>query len=73
MSSSNVVRWGSLAEMLGGTLFAVSALVIASMPRGCIGAECAFRQGRDTGVAGGALPILALLLVAAESCERRRA
>ena len=38
--------------MLGGTLFAVSALVIASMPRGCIGAECAFRQGR---VAGGAL------------------
>jgi hypothetical protein len=40
----------------------VSALLIASMPRGCIGDECASRPMRDTGVAG-ALLMLALLLV----------
>jgi hypothetical protein len=50
---------------VGGALFAVLALVMASMPWGCIGAECAFREGRDTGLAGGALLMLALLLVVA--------
>jgi hypothetical protein len=29
--------------MLGGLLFLVSAVVIASMPWGCIGDECAAR------------------------------
>jgi hypothetical protein len=48
--------------MLGGALFVVSAIVIASMPRGCIGDECASRPMRETGVAG-ALLMLALLLV----------
>ena len=48
--------------MLGGALSVVSAVVIASMPRGCIGDECASQQMRDTGVAG-ALLMLALLLV----------
>jgi hypothetical protein len=48
--------------MLGGTLFVVSAIVIASMPPGCIGDGCAARPMRETGVAGGML-MLALLLV----------
>jgi hypothetical protein len=60
--SSNTVRWAGLAAMLGGALSVVSAVVIASMPRGCIGDECASQQMRDTGVAG-ALLMLALLLV----------
>jgi hypothetical protein len=55
VSSSNLVRWGGLAAMLGGALFAVLALVITSMPRGYIGAECAVRDGKDTAVAGRAL------------------
>ncbi len=61
----NLVRWGGVAALVGGALFTVLALVIASMPRGCIGAECAVREGRDTGLAGGALLMLALLLVVA--------
>ena len=65
VSSLNLVRWGGVAAMVGGALFVVLALVMASMPRGCIGAECAFRGGRDTGLAGGALLMLALLLVVA--------
>ncbi len=48
--------------MLGGALFVVSAIVIASIPRGCIGDECALRPMRETGVAGASL-MLALLLV----------
>ena len=58
----NTVRWGGLAAMLGGALLVVSALLIASMPRGCIGDECAARPMRDTGTVG-ALLMLALLLV----------
>ena len=58
----NTVRWGGLAAMLGGALLVVSALLIASMPRGCIGDECAARPMRDTGIVG-ALLMLALLLV----------
>jgi hypothetical protein len=48
--------------MLGGALFVLSAVLIASMPRGCIGGECATRTMRETGAAG-ALLMLALLLV----------
>lgn len=48
--------------MLGGALFVVSAVVISSMPRGCIADECAARPMRGTGAAG-ALLMLALLLV----------
>jgi hypothetical protein len=62
VASSRSVRWSGLAAMLGGALFVVSAVVIASMPRGCIGDECASRPMRETGVAG-ALLMLALLLV----------
>jgi hypothetical protein len=62
MSSSSLVRWGGLAAMVGGALFVVSALLIASMPRGCIGDECALRPMRETGLAG-AMLMLALLLV----------
>src|ERR671917_2542922 len=62
VASSRTVRWRGLSAMLGGALFVVSAVVIASMPRGCIGDECASRTMRETGVAG-ALLMLALLLV----------
>jgi hypothetical protein len=62
VASSKSVRWSGLAAMLGGVLFVVSAVVIASMPRGCIGDECASRSMRETGAAG-ALLMLALLLV----------
>jgi hypothetical protein len=48
--------------MLGGALFVVSAVVISSMPRGCIADECAARPMREMGTAG-ALLMLALLLV----------
>ncbi len=60
--SSSTVRWGGLAAMLGGALSVVVAVVIASMPRGCIGDECAYRQMRGAGIAG-ALLMLALLLM----------
>jgi hypothetical protein len=62
MPTADLVRRSGLAAMLGGALFVVSALLIASMPRGCIGDECATRSMRETGVAG-ALLLLALLLV----------
>ena len=62
MATSNTVRWSGLAAMLGGALFVVSAVVITSMPRGCIGDECALRPMRETGLAGASL-MLALLLV----------
>jgi hypothetical protein len=55
------VRWAGLAGMLGGALFVVSAVVISSMPRGCIADACAARPMRETGAAG-ALLMLALLL-----------
>lgn len=48
----STVRWAGLAAMLGGALFVVSATLIASMPRGCIGDECATRPMRETGAAG---------------------
>ncbi|MDQ3910705.1 MAG: hypothetical protein M3305_02755 [Actinomycetota bacterium] len=60
--SSSTVRWCGLAAMLGGALSVVAAVVFASMPRGCIGAECAYRPMRDAGIAG-AMLMLALLLV----------
>jgi hypothetical protein len=62
MSPSSLVRWGGLAVMLGGAHFVVSAQLIASMPQGCIGDECALRPIRETALAG-ALLMLALLLV----------
>jgi hypothetical protein len=60
--STSTTRWAGLAAMLGGALFVVSAVVISTMPRGCIGDECAARPMRETGAAG-ALLMLALLLV----------
>jgi hypothetical protein len=60
--STSTVRWAGVAGMIGGALFVVSAVVISSMPRGCIGDECAARPMRETGAVG-ALLMLALLLV----------
>lgn len=61
---SNVIRWSGLAALLGGVLIVVYAVITASMPRGCIGDECAFREMRDTGSID-ALLLLGLLFVAA--------
>jgi hypothetical protein len=60
--STSTVRWAGVTGMLGGALFVLSAVLIASMPRGCIGGECATRTMRETGAAG-ALLMLALLLI----------
>jgi hypothetical protein len=60
--SASIVRWAGLAAMFGGALFVVSAVMISSMPRGCIGDECGTRPMRETGAAG-VLLTLALLLV----------
>jgi hypothetical protein len=59
--SASIVRWAGLAAMFGGALFVVSAVVISSMPRGCIGDECGTRPVRETGAAG-ALLMLALVV-----------
>lgn len=54
--------------MFGGALFVVSAVMISSMPRGCIGDECGTRPMRETGAAG-VLLVLALLLVVVGMAE----
>lgn len=38
---ASTVRWAGLAEILGGALFVVSAVLITCMPRGYISDECA--------------------------------
>jgi len=64
MSSSNLIRWGGLAAMLGGTLWVIGTLIHASKPRGCIAEECAIRPMRESGVLDGTLMLLSLLLFA---------
>lgn len=62
--SSNLIRWGGLAAMLGGLLWIVAAIITASKPRGCIGpAECDVMAMRDTSDVAPLL-LLALLLSA---------
>ena len=53
---------GRAGGYVRGALFVVSAAMISSMPRGCIGDECGTRPMRETGAAG-VLLTLALLLV----------
>lgn len=62
--SSKLIRLSGLAALLGGVLITVYALITASMPRGCIGDECAYSEMRDTGSID-ALFMLGLLFVAA--------
>ena len=59
-----LARWGGLAAMVGGALFGVLAVVIASLPGGCIGEGCEFSQMKNTGFAVPLL-MLALLFIAA--------
>ena len=62
--SSNLIRWGEPAAMLGGLLWIVAAIITASKPRGCIGpAECDVMAMRDTSDVGPLL-LLALMLSA---------
>ena len=62
--SSNLIRWGGLAAMLGGTLWIVAAIITAFKPRGCIGPEeCDVMAMRDTSDVAPLL-LLALLLSA---------
>ncbi len=61
--SSNLIRWGGVAAMLGGILWIVSAIITASKPRGCIGLECDVSAMRDSSDVTPLL-LLALLLTA---------
>ena len=62
--SSNLIRWGGLAAILGGLIWIVAAIITASKPRGCIGpAECDVMAMRDTSDVAPLL-LLALLLSA---------
>lgn len=65
MSSSDPVRWGGLAAMLGGALWVVGNVIHASKPRGCVAEECAFRPMRESGALDGILMLLSLLLLLA--------
>jgi hypothetical protein len=64
VASSGLVRWCGLAAMLGGVLWAISAVIHASKPRGCIAEECAFRPMRETSALDGFPLLLSLLLFA---------
>jgi len=61
--SSNLIRWGGAAAMLGGILWIVSAIITAAKPRGCIGLECDVSAMRDSSDVTPFL-LLALLLTA---------
>lgn len=63
MSSQNLIRWSGLAAILGGGLWMAGVVLIASRPRGCIGAECAFRPMREGGPLDAALFLLAVLFL----------
>ncbi len=39
MSSSNLIRWGGVAAILGGILWIVPAIITAFKPLGCIGPD----------------------------------
>lgn len=65
MSSSDPVRWGGLAAMLGGALWVIGNVIHASKPRGCVAEECAFRPMRESGALDGILMLLSLLLLLA--------
>ncbi len=61
--SSNLIRWGGAAAILGGVLWVVPAIITAFKPRGCIGLECEVSAMRDTSDVTPFL-LLALLLSA---------
>ena len=62
--SSNLIRWGGAAAILGGILWIVPAIITAFKPRGCIGPdECDVMTMRDTSDVAPFL-LLALLLTA---------
>ncbi len=46
MTPGHLIRWGGLAAMLGGALWVAFAVRLASLPEGCVGAECEL-PGRD--------------------------
>ncbi len=61
--SSNLIRWGGVAAILGGILWIVPAIITAFKPRGCIGLECDISAMRDTSDVA-LFMLLALLLSA---------
>ena len=61
--SSNLIRAGGVAAMLGGMLWIVAATITASKPRGYIGPECDIGTMRDSSDVAPLL-LLALLLSA---------
>ncbi len=61
--STNHIREGGVAAMLGGMLWIVAATITAYKPRGCIGPECDVGTMRDSSDVAPSL-LLALLLSA---------
>ena len=64
MTSAPLIRWGGLAAMLGGVLWDAFALRLASLPEGCVGAECDL-PGRGLRPQDG---LVAALFLAAAGC-----
>ena len=61
--SSNLIRWGGLAAILGGLIWIVAAIITASKPQGCIGPESDVLAMRD--ISDVALLLLLALLLSA--------
>lgn len=65
MSASWGIKWGGLAAMLGGVLWAAWAILVSLTPEGCIGAECALPGRSSRGYSHLApLLVVAALLIA---------
>ncbi len=66
MRAVRLVRWGGVAAMIGGTLWALWAVLVARLPEGCVEAECNL-PGRSVRGYSDLLPLLAaaVLLIAA--------
>jgi hypothetical protein len=62
-TNSGLSQLSGVLAMVGGGLLVLLAISTASMPRGCIAEECAYRPMRESTFGGGAG--LALLLIAA--------
>ena len=66
MRPARLVRWGGVAAMLGGALWAAWAILVARKPEGCVGSACDL-PGRSVRGYGDLIPVLAtaVLLLAA--------
>lgn len=67
VSPNRTGQWSGAALMLGGALWVASAILHAQQPIGCVGGECyqPGRSMREGSPLGGALTLVAVLLLAA--------